>query len=374
MYTIALKMLFGDKIKFITLVAGLTFASLLIVQQGSIFIGLMKRFAVMVTITQAPIWVMDQDSELYDVPNPIADTRLQEVRSIKGVKWAMPYLLARIGVQTFSGKQSYVQFVGVDANTLMGMPQKTIDGNIKDLSLPDAVAIDQNQLDWLGNLKVGETFEINEHRAKLVAILDMPRNAYSYPTIYTTYDKALNYMPPQRKLLCYILVQPDKGISKKDLAERIQNQTGLKAVTDNQFYWDTIMWFIDYTAIPTTFGFTILLGLIVGASIAAQTFYTFTLENLRHFATLKAIGASNRTLVKMLLVQSFVVGFLGYSLGLGLATLFGWILPKYTVMPYFTSYELLLITFVAIVGVCLFASFFSIIRVIKVEPAIVFRG
>ncbi|MEW5822268.1 MAG: ABC transporter permease [Cyanobacteriota bacterium] len=374
MYKIALKMLFRDKMKFITLVAALAFSTMLITQQGSIFVGLLRLFSTPVRVTQVPVWVMDPATKLIDVPSPMPDMYITEVRSIDDVEWAEPFLVSRQRVRLKSGDMKYVQLQGVDAGSLVGLPQKVVAGNLFDINLPDAVVIDNNELDLLGNPKIGDTFEINDRRARVVAIVKMPRNAFSYPMIYTTYDRAKEYSPPERNLLSFILVQPNKGITDQELCDRIKKKTGLLALTHKQFYWKTISWYMENTGIPVNFGISVMLGIIVGAAIASQTFYTFTLENLRHLATLKAIGAKNSTLTKMLFVQSGVVGMLGYGIGLGITTVFGSTIPKFTVLAFYTPYQLLILAFLVVVGLCIFSSLFSIRRVVKVEPAIVFRG
>ncbi|MFO0765198.1 MAG: ABC transporter permease [Nitrospiraceae bacterium] len=61
-----------------------------------------------------------------------------------------------------------------------------------------------------------------------------------------------------------------------------------------------------------------MLGFIVGMAIAGQTFYLFTVENLRQFGALKAMGTSTATLARMILLQALTVGITGYGLGVGL--------------------------------------------------------
>src|SRR5262245_57989812 len=91
MYWIALKMLVGDRAKFLGIVLGLTFAAALITQQGSIFCGLMLRTCAQITdITGADLWVMDPSVRFVDDIKPMLESNLQRVRGVKGVKWAVP--------------------------------------------------------------------------------------------------------------------------------------------------------------------------------------------------------------------------------------------------------------------------------------------
>jgi putative ABC transport system permease protein len=148
--------------------------------------------------------------------------------------------------------------------------------------------------------------------------------------------------------------------------------TGLGARTSLEFTWMTIDYFLRYTGIPFNFGITCLLGFLVGTAIAGQTFYNFTIENIKQFGALKAMGVTNTRIVGMILLQAMVVGLLGYGLGVGLAALFGWRVQG-TELAFFTPWLLLPITAGAIVLICVLSSLVSVQRVIRLEPAIVFR-
>ena len=157
------------------------------------------------------------------------------------------------------------------------------------------------------------------------------------------------------------------------VAEAIKRQTGLKARTRDEFFWDTVNYYAQYTGIPINFGITTLLGFIVGTAIAGQTFYNFTIENLKQFGALKAMGATNLRIVWMILLQATVVGLLGYGMGVGLAAYFGYA-TQGGELAFFTPWQLLPITGAAVVLICILSSLLSVRRVIVLEPAVVFRG
>jgi putative ABC transport system permease protein len=374
MFFVALKMLFGDSVKFITLVLGLTFSVMLITQQSSIFAGLMRRFVANITNVSAPIWIADPDIQFIDDVKPLLDTDLARVRSVPGVRWAMPYVQRLTQAQLVNGRTENVYVIGVDAESLIGLPQNLVAGNLRDLNTPDAVIVDQRGLKKLGNPRIGQTFEINDQRARVVAIVSVMSGFQSLPYVYTTYDRATQYLPPQRKLTSYLLAKAEPWISEEELTVRIRQQTSLGAFTEKQFIWKTIDYFLKNTGIPINFGITVSLGVIVGAAIAAQTFYTFTIENLKQFATLKAMGTSNGTLMRMVLLQSGLVGFIGYGIGLGFLALFGSTVPGNSELAFYTPWPILVIAFVAVVVVCVFSSLFSIVRLFRVDPALVFKG
>jgi putative ABC transport system permease protein len=374
MFFIALKMLFGDRIKFATLVVGLSFSVLLISQQASIFSGLLKRFITNVTNAQVSIWVADPAIKYVDDVKPLPETDLARVRSIPGVAWAVPYVQRLTQVMLASGQSENVYLIGIDAESMVGLPQKVIAGRLDDLNSPDAIVIDKRGLKKLGYPKVGTTLEINDHRARVVAIVDVLNGFQSFPYVYTTYDRAKMFLPPQRKTLSYIFASPTTGITEAQLATRIQQQTGLGAYTEAQFVQKTLDYFLKNTGIPINFGITVLLGVAVGAAVSAQTFYTFVVENIRQFATLKAMGTHNVTLLQMLLLQSATAGFIGYGIGLGLMAWFGMVVPGNSELSFYTHPIIPLIALVAVVGVCMFSSVFSVWRVWRVDPAIVFKG
>jgi putative ABC transport system permease protein len=130
---------------------------------------------------------------------------------------------------------------------------------------------------------------------------------------------------------------------------------------------------MKYTGIPINFGIAVVLGFFVGTAIAGQTFYNFTLDNIRHFGALKAMGAGNGLLLKMIVLQSVLVGLIGYGIGVGLASLVG-LLASSGELAFYMPWQLLVGTGVAIAMICVLSSLLSITKVIRLEPAIVFKG
>jgi putative ABC transport system permease protein len=126
------------------------------------------------------------------------------------------------------------------------------------------------------------------------------------------------------------------------------------------------------TGIPINFGIAVVLGFVVGTAIAGQTFYNFTLDNLKQFGALKAMGCRNGQLLGMILLQSVIVGVVGYGLGVGAAAFIGW-RARGTELAFYLPWQLLVFTGVAITLICMFASTLSMLKVIRLEPAIVFK-
>ena len=121
-------------------------------------------------------------------------------------------------------------------------------------------------------LRVGEVLEINDRRAQVVGICDSSRTFQSQPVIYTTYNRALNYAPPERKQLSYILVKAQDGVSPKELCRKINARSDLAAYTNGEFKKLTFDYYMENTGIPLNFGIAVLLGVIIGMAISGQTF------------------------------------------------------------------------------------------------------
>lgn len=377
MNVVALKMLFGDRAKYLMLLAGLTFSTMLIVQQGSIFWGLMMWSMSGITNVNVPVWVTDPNINQVEELKPLADTAVTRVRSVPGVEWAVPLYKGVQRARLRDGNYEQISLVGIDSSTLIGRPQQVLAGRIEELRAPETVAVDQLAVERLGGpekIHVGSVFEINDHRARIVAIVRTQKSFQNVPFVYTTYERALGMTPPERRKLSYVLAQPVEGVAAEELAQRIQEETGLGAYTEEQFGWKTVRWILKNTGIGVNFGTTVLLGFIVGMAIAGQTFYLFTVENLPHFGALKAIGAGTGLLAKMILLQSFTVGLTGYGIGVGLATLFGLTAAGGGRLPFVQTWPLLAGVLIALLMICGLSSAISIHKLAKLEPAVVFRG
>jgi len=169
-----------------------------------------------------------------------------------------------------------------------------------------------------------------------------------------------------------VLVKAAPGQDVQELSNRITRATGMAAYSQKQFIDKTYQYFMDHTGIPVNFGISVVLGFIVGTAIAGQTFYQFTLENLRHYGALKAMGAGNGMVLKMIGLQALLVGGVGYGLGVGLASAFGFA-TRNTELSFRLPWWLMVASFGAVMVICAVASIFSIWKVLKLEPAVVFK-
>ncbi|HSH95770.1 MAG TPA: FtsX-like permease family protein [Roseimicrobium sp.] len=379
MYSIALKMLLGDRAKYIMLISGLTFATLLMTQQAGVFVGILGWTKGNLKNMRAPIWVVDPKVEQVNEVKPMRDTDVSRVRSVPGVAWAVPMYWGILQARLVDGTFKPVQIVGLDNATMVGRPGTMLKGRIEDLRLPNSVIVDQLAIERLSvgrprPITVGDIFEMNDKEARIVGICKADMSFFGYPYVFTTYEQALQFAPKQRKMLSYILAHPSDGWTAEQTAQSIRTETGLGAFTEERFGTSTIAWYFRNTGIPISFMMTIMLGFIVGIAVAGQTFYSFILENLRHFGALKAMGASDGLLTRMVLLQAFTVGLIGYGIGLGLTAAIGAMFLRKGMPPFDLPWQLPALTLGAILIICTFASLLGVRKVRKLEPAVVFRG
>src|SRR5499425_152012 len=318
---VALKMLTGDRAKYLGLIFTIAFCTFLLENQTSIFAGIMKRTGSQIRdVTDADIWVMDPKTEYFDQTKRLKDTDLTRVRGVEGVQWAVKLFKGNPVARTLDGKFDVSICLGLDDATLAGAPRKMLLGSWERLREPDSVVIDKAGYILLfpgEPLRLDRALELNDHKATIVGISDASAPFVSWPVMHTRYSQAVNFVGRERTQLSYVLVRPQPGLDPLELCRRIEAQTGLRARTSEQFQWDCVVYYLRNTGIPVNFGITISIALIVGVVVAGQTFYIFTIENLKQFGALKAIGVTNTRIVGMILLQAVLVGAIGFSLGIG---------------------------------------------------------
>lgn len=382
---VALKMLTGDRTKYLGIVFGVSFAALLMAQQSAIFCGLMRNTTSQIRDIQgADVWVMDDNVQFVDDTKPLSENALYRVRGVEGVKWAVRLYKGLARARLSDGNFQQVILIGVDDATLVGAPAveqgKLLHGSLEDLRRPDAVIMDEFGWRYLFGKEPfapGRTLEMNDKRAVIVGLAKCNPTFQTFPILYCTYSQAVKYVPQERKTLTFVLAKAADGVTPEELCQRIQAQTRtLRALTDDQFFWATIGYYLKRTGIPINFGITVMLGFIVGCAIAGQTFYLFTVENLKQFGSLKAMGVSNWRIVQMVMLQALVVGVIGYGLGVGGAALFGYVFERaVTNAPpaFYFPWQVLVLTAGAVAVIITVSAAVSLKRVLFLEPAVVFR-
>jgi putative ABC transport system permease protein len=375
---VALRMLTGDTAKYFGLIFAIAFCTFLLENQASIFANIMRRTASqMLDVTDAQVWVMDPQTEYWEQTKPLKDTDLTRVRSVPGVEWAVRLFKGTPVARTLSGKFAAAFVIGLDDATLAGVPRRMFMGTWERLREPDSVIVDRAGYILLfpgEPFELGRTVEMNDHKVTIVGISEAAAPFVSLPVMHARYSEAVNFLGRERTQLSFIIARPSAGVAPETLTERIGTQTGLRARTTNEFMWDSIWYYMRNTGIPINFGITIGVALLVGTVVAGQTFYLFTLENLKQFGALKAIGVTNLRLIGMILLQAFTAGSLGFAIGTGLAATFFEVTGRQiATRGIFLMWQSVGLTGAAVLLVVAIASLLSIRRVLVMEPASVFR-
>jgi putative ABC transport system permease protein len=372
---IAYKLLVNDKGKFAALLVGITFAVFLMVMMTSMFSGILHRSSATVLNVGARLWVMDPAVNSPANSIPLPDYILDAVRSMNGVKYAVPLYSGGALVKLRSGVYQSVTVLGLDDSSLYGRPE-LIEGQIDDIYAENAfVVVKDAEFPKLGNPRIGTEFEINDHRGVIVGIAQVTTSGlFGVPTLYTTYNRAITYIPSLRYTAAFILVDPKSDDAVPYIKQQVA-QLGYQALTKDEFIEKTSTFYKYQTGMGINVLIMTVISFIVGLSISGQTFYTFILENLEKFGALKAIGAKGKELVFMILFQATFTALTGYGLGIGLASFLITVarlrLPSYAARIMFGNLGYAFIMVVIIAGI---SSYIGVRKVLKIEPFDIFRG
>ena len=373
---IGFKLLVNDKAKFSALLIGITFAVFLMMQMTAMFAGILDRAYSTVTNVGAAMWIMDPAVNTATSPIPMPDYLLDAVRSMDGVSYAVPLFIGGALVKLESGTHQSGVVVGLDDTSLFGRPELEQGGSIQDIYADNSfIVINDAEFPKMENPKIGTTFELNDNRGVIVGIARVASNGLNgVPTLYTTYSRAIEYLPTTRFTISYVLAQAKSEAAVPGIKGQVA-KLGYVAFTKDEFNKRIADYYTYKTGIGTNILLMTVISFIVGLSISGQTFYTFILENLEKFGALKAIGAKGRALIYMILFMATFTALTGYGLGIGLVTLMISIarsrLPNYAAMITFWNLGLALGMVILIAGI---SSYVGIRKVLTIEPFDIFRG
>jgi putative ABC transport system permease protein len=372
---IAYKLLVNDKGKFAALLVGITFAVFLIVMMTSMFAGILHKSTSTVINIGAKVWVMDPAVNTVASSIPMPDYVIDAVRSINGVKYAVGLYSGGALVKLRNGVYQSVTVIGLDDASLYGRPE-LIEGQIEDIFAENAfIVVKDAEFPKLENPGLGTEFELNDHRGVIVGIAKVTTSGlFGVPTLYTTYKRAIQYIPSTRYTISYIMVEPKSSDAVPYIKQQVA-ALGYEALTKDEFTRKVANFYKYKTGLGTNVLLMTVISFIVGLSISGQTFYTFILENLDKFGALKAIGAKGKELVSMILFQAAFTALTGYGLGVGLASLLIAVaklrLPSYAAEITAGNLAFAFAMVLIIAGI---SSYIGVRKVIKIEPFDIFRG
>ena len=372
---IGFKLLVNDKPKFTALLIGITFSVFLVMITTAMFAGILNHSYSTVTNIGAEMWVMDPSVNTPTSPIPMPDYVLDVVRSMDEVSYAVPLFIGGALVKLANGTYQSASVVGLDDESLFGRPDLE-QGSILNIYNDNSfLVVDDAEFPKLDNPKIGTSFELNDHRGTIVGIARVASNGLNgVPTLYTTYYRAIEYIPSMRFTMSYVLVQPKSEAGVAGIKRQVA-RLGYAAFTKDEFNKRITDFYVYQTGIGTNMLFMTVISFIVGLSISGQTFYTFILENLDKFGALKAIGAKGRELIYMILFMATFTALTGYGLGVGLVTLMislaRYRLPNYAATITFLNLGIAFSMVVLIAGI---SSYIGVRKVLRIEPFDIFRG
>lgn len=381
MNLLALKMLTGDRLKYFGLLAGMAFAAMMIAQQASIFVGLKSQTGTFIRQNSiVDLWVMDDQVRFSEDQKPIPETAVQRIRSVDGVEWAVPMYKGWLRARLSDGTRMQIIVVGVDDATLIGGPSQVIEGDLTDLRRDAAILVDERDLktklflERAGQAtRIGDRISINDTEMVVAGTFASPPSFFWDPMVYTTYTKALRLAPPERNLTSFVLVKLKPGADVEAVRNQIESRTRYIARTGDEFEAMTSGYILEKTGILVNFGLAVGLGFVIGLIVTGQTFFNFTLDNLRYFASLKAMGASTPRLIGMVLSQVITVTLLAYGIGVGVAALAGGFIRE-AGLAFTMPWQVLALTLGAMMLVAVLSAILSLTKVIRLEAGVVFRA
>jgi putative ABC transport system permease protein len=395
MLRVAVKMLMGDRAKYAALVLGIAFTAFLVTFAASYFAGFMTRgFALISENPATDVWVMDPAVLSVEKTTNMAASALDRVRSVEGVRSAVPMALGTAEVRFPNGQFRSFQIIGVDDATLAGVPPlkeappavlrtpysviAATGGTSRKLQTP-LHAADQ----WPGGgphldvatrrLTAGDELLVNDHHVTVVGIADALSRYPPGPLLYTTYSNASRILLPERRRLTFVMVSAAPGVAPRDLAARIEARTGLHARASDDFKADTVRWLLENSEDVGDIGAMLTLAMSVGFGTTGIMLYMFTTENLRQYAVFKAMGATPRLLLAMVFFQVALCALLGTGLGLGLCA----IASRFALAvdyPFRMMWLTPLVGSAMVVAVSVVAAAISVRPVLAVDPATVFAS
>jgi len=371
--TLAFRNLFHDRVRLVATVVGIVFSIILVTVQLGVFLSFERMVTTMIDHAQADFWIVPSETKSFEESSFLNGTERLQALSINGVTAAVPVIVGYASWRKPNGGASTPVLVIGTPDTSVGLqPWNVVEGSVRDLSVPEGVAIDRSYFEQLGIAQIGEHAEINNHKARVVAVTKGIRSFTTTPHVFASLERARAYLgaPPNKANFFIVRIAPnaDAEVIRSRLASSL---SGADVLTPEQFRQRTRQfWLFDTGAGAALLGSAIL-GIIVGTIIVAQTLYSSTKDHLKEFATLRAIGSSYKYILKVILGQALLSAVIGFSI----AAAIDLVLVKMTAdaaLPIIMTPVLTLGLFVLTVTMCAIAAISAIRVVTRIDPVLVF--
>jgi putative ABC transport system permease protein len=374
MVPIAWKNLIHDKVRLAVTLVGIVFALVLILVQFGLFLGFLDTSSNIVAQSRADLWVTAPSIPHVNGGSALSESNRYRILSIPGVERADKYTLFFVVWKIPTGAQQSVQVVGFPVESELGGPWNVTAGSLDDLHGEDTVMIDEIYRDKLGITSLGQTVEISGRRARVVGFTRRIRSFTTIPYIFTSFKNSQNYAGLAENQAIYFLLKVAPGADlaavKSALKERLPE---LDVYTNEELRMKTQNYWVFSTGAGITTLIGAVLGLIVGIVVVAQTIYAATVDHIREFGTLKAMGASNSHIYQVILTQAALSAAFGYAIAISIALVVAGASESGNA-PILIPSEVAFGTFGLALAMCAGASIISIRKATRIDPAMVFRG
>jgi putative ABC transport system permease protein len=376
MALLARRNLFHDRIRFAVTLTGIVFAMVLIVIQFGLFLGFTTTTSNNIDHSNADLWIVFHGVSYFDTGRMFSERKFYEVLATPGVQQAEKYIQNFASWKKPDGGMENIQVIGFHPGSGLGEPWNLVAGNVLDVKQEDAVIVDELYKEKLGVSKIGDRVEIGDHRARVVGFTRGIRSFTTSPFVYTSFKNSLDYTRPEAKedQLAYILVKAAPGVFAAELKSNLQARlTDVDIYTRDEFSRRTRFYWMFTTGAGLAVLTAALMGLVVGIAVVAQTIYAATMDHIREYGTLKAMGATNAYLYRVLIEQAVLSAVLGYALAMVIAHFIVQASERggaLILMPLSMKVGMLFLA----IGMCIAAALVSINKVMHIDPAMVFRG
>jgi putative ABC transport system permease protein len=371
-FTLASRNLFHDRLRFVATVVGIVFSIVLVTVQLGLYLGFGRMVTTMIDHASADLWIIPNGTKCFEDPSLLDERKRFQALSINGVIEATPIVIGFAEWKLPSGGSTPVFIIGSETRAPGLHPWDVVEGSASELSIPNAVAVDQSYFERLGISGLGATAEIRDQKVQVVAVTKGIRSFTTTPYVFTTIDRARAYTGISASKATYFLVRVSPDIRVERVRRRLEaNLTNVEVLTTAEFRERSrVFWLFDTGAGAALFAGA-LLGVIVGTIIVAQTLYSSTKDHLNEFATLRAMGSSSSYIHKVIVCQALLSAVIGFCL----AALVGLVIVKATAesaLPIVMTPGLTIGLFMLTVVMCVASAIAAIMQVTRIDPAMVF--
>jgi len=375
MVSLARKNLLHDKLRFLITVSGVAFAVTLVFVQVGLFLGLLDNASITIEKTSADLWVTSKATPNIDFAHTFPEQYVQRVRSVPGVLRADNLIVWFMQLALPTGAQEGTLVYALEDFSAWNVPWKVTEGQLSDLRRGKYFFLDGSAVKRYGAFRVGEYREILDRRLKIIGRTDEARSFTTTPIAFMDYRLAqeLNYQVLSGHTT-YVVVKLAPGADVDQVKSEIRRRLPYNDVyTKAEWARRSRSYWVKSTGIGLNMYLTVFLGVLVGVVVVAQTLYTSTMEHLKEFGTVKAIGGGNGDIYRILAEQASIAAVVGFGLGAAMSyalrPAMGTLDLKLIVTPGFAG-----IVFAGTLVLCLVASMVSFRKVAGIDPALVFRG